>query len=235
MGLFKTIATGLGSFLGGPVGGALAAGATDLIGGVMQNNSAKDAAQNQQQFQENMSNTSYQRAMADMKAAGLNPMLAYQQGGASTPQGSSYQPVNVASSAVHSATSAAGAVNQSTLARANYEQIKSATDLNRDLSVKAMQDANKSVAETHQSQKQAELNSAQAKKVDAETLALRYRLPAIAKEGRSDYERHDFIGDAIKGGKSILDSLPSVLQNSAKSVKNYMSDLPRGILAPPKY
>lgn len=47
-----------------------------------------EEAQKLRDWQERMSNTSYQRAMADMKKAGLNPILAYQQGGASVPGGS---------------------------------------------------------------------------------------------------------------------------------------------------
>lgn len=46
------------------------------------------SAKEQQNFQERMANTSYQRAMKDMEAANLNPMLAFSQGGASSPAGS---------------------------------------------------------------------------------------------------------------------------------------------------
>jgi len=40
------------------------------------------------EFQQNMSGSAYTRAVADLKRAGINPMLAYMQGGASSPSGS---------------------------------------------------------------------------------------------------------------------------------------------------
>ncbi len=77
---------------------ALISGGLALIGGSMANSAAAARAAETQQFnaeqaqitrdfQERMSNTSYQRAMADMRIAGLNPILAYKQGGAGTPSG----------------------------------------------------------------------------------------------------------------------------------------------------
>lgn len=52
----------------------------------MNYNSAEALAN--REWQEHMSNTAYQRAVEDMKKAGLNPILAFQNGGASTPGGS---------------------------------------------------------------------------------------------------------------------------------------------------
>lgn len=92
----------------GPViGAALAAGGLDLVGGLIRNKAEKDAAEIQMEFQERMSSTAYQRATEDMRMAGLNPMLAYAQGGASSPGGAKPDVQNVlgpaASSAMHGA------------------------------------------------------------------------------------------------------------------------------------
>jgi hypothetical protein len=60
----------------------------DFTGGLIRNQHESKESKKNRAFQERMSSTAYQRAMADMAKAGLNPILAGKLGGASTPAGS---------------------------------------------------------------------------------------------------------------------------------------------------
>ena len=69
------------------LGTGLVTGALDYFSAKDTQSKQKKVAREQMAFQERMANTRYQRTMKDMKAAGLNPMLAFSQGGGPVPSG----------------------------------------------------------------------------------------------------------------------------------------------------
>ncbi len=76
----------------GPLAIAGIGAASSLLGSANTNRINQKEAQKNRSFQERMRNTAWQSAVADMEAAGINPALAYSQGGASTPGGSAPPP-----------------------------------------------------------------------------------------------------------------------------------------------
>lgn len=137
-----------------PILGALIGGGASLLGGMMQNSAAQNAAAKQMEFQKEMSDTSYQRAMEDMRKAGLNPILAYKQGGAAVTPGSTYVPSNIGAAAAEGASKGVSSAVQAQQAQSQIEAIQAQTASN-------LESVNTQKAQQAQSIAQAGLASAQ--------------------------------------------------------------------------
>lgn len=129
MGFFSAITSGIKGLVGGAtkwigdnIGfGSLVSGAGSFLGQKSANDANTALSLKQMEFQERMSNTAYRRSMADMQAAGLNPILAYKQGGATTPSGSM----------PHIADPVTPAVNTALVARQKAAEFKNLTSTNK--------------------------------------------------------------------------------------------------------
>ncbi|AXH77869.1 MAG: DNA pilot protein [Microviridae sp.] len=112
------------------VSGGLVAGGLGLLGQVSANKQSESNASAQMSFQASQSASQYQRAVADMKAAGINPMLASQVGGNAALSGAMGNVGNVGSAAVNAA-------QQGALLSANIEQTQAQTEALKAAAVKS--------------------------------------------------------------------------------------------------
>lgn len=143
----KGVVGGIGDVISSPVSSLLGSG-LEYLGGRQAN--AQTAASTAQQlafqreenqramdFSERMAGTSYQRVVKDLRKAGLNPALAYGQGGAATPSGvtssgASYQAQNpVRGNAFAQAASTAQQLASTEQIAAQVENIRADTDVKR--------------------------------------------------------------------------------------------------------
>lgn len=195
-------------------GAALLTGGASLLGGFLSNqaNASNTAAANrtnaniateQMKFQRYMSDTSYQRGTADMKAAGLNPMLAYMQGGASTPQGA-----GIAAQAAEYKDPITPALSTALETRRLSKEIQA---------VGSQVALNDQMAKTANAQMKLNENNARVAEINAKTAAA--QLPAVQQRASLDTKR-DKIDEKMLGLDSVTKRVSEGIGiiNGAKSV-----------------
>lgn len=195
----------IGGFFGGPAGamaGASAGGGVASALGASEANAANMELGGQQMaFQERMSSTAYQRAVADMRAAGVNPALAYQMGGASTPYGALPVMSNVNAgipSAVSSAIEGYQTGKQLDLLKAQVDNAKANNVLIAEQAAKTMEEGKQAAIDTV-----IKRNTAQA--VVDRAVAESSSAASAARLRGNEIPRSELYSDAWRGANAILD------------------------------
>lgn len=104
----------------------------EVLGGFMRNDQARSSANAQMDFQREMANTAHQREVADLRAAGLNPILSATKGfgGAPSPMGARYEPTNPLEGSFSSAVEAQRVSPEVKKLEAEIDLLKQRRDIN---------------------------------------------------------------------------------------------------------
>ncbi len=154
-------------------------------------------AREQMAFQEQMSNSAWSRGVRDMRNAGLNPMLAFQQGGASSPGGAQATMQSELGAAASSAVGAGRMASELQAIKAGIKRTNAEASLAVGREWSTVQDRAESRSRTDLYQRQADLARTQ---LDI----FKLQLPALQNSARVE-------GTALGRRGAILDRIRQMI------------------------
>lgn len=192
MGLGGVIGAAGGYMIGGPLGASIGM----QLGSQYEANKANTRLMNDQMgFQRDMANTAYQRAVNDLKKAGLNPMLAYSQGGAPSPQGASATMESVGEGMANTATAMDALRIQNKKTDAEIDKVQSDIEVN--------EQTKKTLAA------QADASASNARQAKANAKILEADVERARRQGEVDAEMVP-VDAIINRAYKVMQSVPSI-------------------------